>query len=129
MTRYRMGSSKNFVFFSDFSKNYFTVYDYDFVKNRALTLKPLYNLANNLDRNDEYSKIIVKNFDIIDQDFNIISIGKNFENVLKTINKLQKSNLIDKKCTLELPHLQNEPIFRDSGSGKYDYLLYLTKFN
>ncbi len=121
--------NENFVFFSDFSKNYFTVYDYDFVKNRSLTLKPLYNLANNLDRNDEYSKIIVKNFDIIDQDFNIISIGKNFENVLKTINKLQKSNLIDKKCTVEFPHLQNEPIFRDSGTGKYDYLLYLTKLN
>ena len=58
----------------------------------------------------------------------LISFTQNFNYVSKILYKLQNSNLIDKKCSIKLPHLINEPIFRDSGSGEFNVNIYLTEF-
>ena len=119
----------NFLFFSDFSKNYFKVYQSDFVDKNFITKKPLRNLYNHLNnKNNEYSNYIIKNFNVVNKSFYLISFTQDFNYVLNIFKKLQNSNLIVKKCNIQLPHLINEPIFRDAASGKFDMKFYLTKF-
>lgn len=122
-------NKKNFLFFSDFSKNYFKVYEYDFVKKNFIKNKPLLNLHNHLKtKNNKYSNSILKNFGTIYRDFYLISFTQDFNYVSNIVHELQNSKLIDTKCRIELPHVINEPIFRDSGSGKFDVHIYLTEF-
>ena len=121
-------NKNNLIFFSDFSKNYFKAHEFDFVKNNFLTTKPLLNLSRHLDtKNNSYSKYTLKKFAILDKDFHLISFTQDFNLTSSIIYKLQNSNLIDKKCRIQLPHLINEPIFRDSGSGNFNINIYLTK--
>jgi hypothetical protein len=121
-------NKNNLIFFSDFSKNYFKAHEFDFVKNNFLTTKPLLNLSRHLDaKNNSYSKNTLKKFGILDKDFHLISFTQDFNLTSSIIYKLQNSNLIDKKCRIQLPHLINEPIFRDSGSGNFNINIYLTK--
>ena len=122
-------NKKNFVFFSDFSKNYFKVYQYDFVRKNFLTNKPLLNLYNHLEtKNNKFSKSVIDDFNIIKRDFYLISFTQNYNYVSSIFNNLKNSDLIDKKCSIKLPHIINEPIFRDSGSGNFNVNIYLTEF-
>ena len=122
-------NKKNFVFFSDFSKNYFKVYQYDFVRKNFLTNKPLLNLYNHLEtKNNKFSKSVIDDFNIIKRDFYLISFTQNYNYVSSIFNNLKNSDLIDKKCSIKLPLLINEPIFRDSGSGNFNVNIYLTEF-
>tara|TARA_Y100000591_G_C21563810_1_gene559917 strand:- start:37 stop:552 length:516 start_codon:yes stop_codon:yes gene_type:complete len=121
---------ENLVFFSDFSKNYLKVYEYEFVKNNFLTSKPLLNISNHLNnKNNAYSQYTLNNFDILNKNFHLVSFSQDFNFVRDIIIKLQNKNLIDEKCIIELPHLINEPIFRDSGSGDFSVNIFLTKIN
>ena len=122
-------NKKNYVFFSDFSKNYFKVYQADFVKEKFLTNRPLLNTYNHLTTNNNYSKLQIKNFKIINKDFHLISFTKNFNYIANIVSELQNSNLVHKNCKFDLPHLVNEPIFRHASSGELNINLYLTKFN
>jgi len=122
-------NDNNFIFFSDFSKNYFKVYQFDFVKKNFLTEKPLRNLYNHLEnKNNDYSNSVIKKFNKINKDFYLISFTQDFEDISNIFKKLQNSNLINKNCRVKLPHLIDEPIFRDAGSGKFNVNFYLTQF-
>ncbi|WP_440912521.1 hypothetical protein [Candidatus Pelagibacter sp.] len=120
---------KNYVFFSDFSKNYFKVYQSDLVNENFLTKKPLRNLYNHQNnKNNDYSSLIIKKFNKINKNFHLISFAQNFDDVSNIIYELKNSSLIDKKCKIQLPHLINETLFRDSVSGKFNINIYLTQF-
>ncbi len=120
----------NFVFFSDFSKNYFKVHGNDYMKKNLLTNKTLRSISNHLNNKDNnHSNYIINNFTKLEKNFHVISFSGDFTHVNNIIIKLQNSDLIEKKCKIELPHIINEPIFRDSGSGEFNINIFLTKIN
>ena len=120
---------KNFVFFSDLSKNYFKVYDYKFVENNFITKKPILNLSNHIDKKKQYSINSLKKFKKINQDFLLISITRDFSYPLSKIKKVKDNNLINENCKIKLPHIIEKKVFRDSVSGEYDMSLFLTNVN
>ena len=121
---------ENLVFFSDFSKNYFKIYQSNYVKNNFLTNRPLLNISNHLkNRDNTYSQNNLNNFNSLKENFYLISFSQDFNFVRDIVIKLQNENLIYEKCTIELPHLINEPIFRDSGSGDFNVNIFLTKIS
>lgn len=121
---------ENFVFFSDFSKNYFQVYAADFVNENFLTKTPLLNISNHYKtKSNKYSNHILQKFNSINNDFHLISFTTDFNEISSVIYKLQNYNLVNKRCSIQLPHLINETIFRDAGTGEFNTKIYLTKLN
>ena len=122
-------TNQNLVFHSDFSKNYFKAYDFEFVKKHSLIDKPLLNISNHIDKKKNYSIKTLNSFEQIKDDFLLISFSSDFNQTKQTIIKLQNKNLINEKCIIITPHLINKNLFRDSVSGKNNVFLFLTKIN
>ena len=120
-------NNNKIIFFSDLSKNYFSAYDYSFVEKNSLSKKPLLNLSKHINNDNFYSKQLIRNYNQLNNDFIMISIGEGFSTQRKTFLELKNFNLISNKCEIFFPHLKNELIFPDATSGEYNINLYLTR--